>query len=254
MPEIVLQGVTKRFGAVTAIDHLTARIHDREFFVVVGPTACGKTTLLRLLAGLIRPDQGQIYFDGVLMNDVPPQARGVRMVFQGQDYALYPHLEVYHPRRWSNLSFPLKLRRERPEGIQARVERVVRRLGIPASWFARRPHELSEGQKQRVALGRATVLTPKVFLLDEPLAHLDPPSRAQARAELRRLHAELGATTVYVTHDLAEAFLLGDRVAVMREGRFVQVGTPKEIRDHPADAFVAEFVRAYEAGLRQAFG
>ncbi|MCS7240083.1 MAG: ABC transporter ATP-binding protein [Candidatus Bipolaricaulota bacterium] len=253
MPEIVLQGVTKRFGAVTAIDNLTARILDREFFVVVGPTACGKTTLLKLLAGLIRPDRGQIYFDGVLVNDIPPRQRGVRMVFQGQDYALYPHLEVYHPERWSNLSFPLRLHGERVGGIHARVQKIVQRLGIHPDWFPRKPQELSEGQKQKVALGRATVLTPKVFLLDEPLSHLDPPARAKAREEIRRLHEELGTTTVYVTHDLAEAFLVGDRVAVMRAGRFLQVATPKEIRDHPADAFVAEFVRAYREGLKRAF-
>lgn len=253
MPEIVLQGVTKRFGSVTAVEDLTARILDREFFVVVGPTGCGKTTLLKLLAGLLQPDQGKIYFDGTVVNGLPPRERGVRMVFQGQDYALYPHLEVYDPRRWSNLSFPLKLRGERASRIQARVEGVVRRLGIPPALFSRRPGELSAGQKQRVALGRAMVLPPKVFLLDEPLSHLDPPARARARQEIRRLHHELRTTTVYVTHDLAEAFLLGDRVAVMRAGKFVQVGTPKEIRDHPADAFVAEFVRAYQESLKQAF-
>lgn len=254
MPEIVLQGVTKRFGSTVVVENITVRIHHQEFFVVVGPTGCGKTTLLRLLAGLINPDRGEILFDGVRMNGVPPRERGVRMVFQGQNYALYPHLEVYNPERWSNLSFPLRLRGERTKRIQERVQRVVQRLGIHPDWFPRKPGELSEGQKQKVALGRASVLTPKVFLLDEPLAHLDPPARANAREEIRRLHAELGATTVYVTHDLAEAFLLGDRVAVMRAGKFLQVGTPKEIRDHPADAFVAEFVGAYRAGLRQAFG
>jgi ABC-type sugar transport system ATPase subunit len=254
MPEILIQGVTKRFGSTIAVDSLTARIHDREFFVVVGPTGCGKTTLLRLLAGLINPDQGEILFDGVRMNGIPPRERGVRMVFQGQDYALYPHLEVYHPQRWSNLSFPLRLQGEKVAGIRERVHRVVQRLGIESNWFPRKPRELSEGQKQKVALGRATVLVPKVFLLDEPLSHLDPPARAKAREEIRRLHAELGTTTVYVTHDLAEAFILGDRVAVMRAGKFLQVGTPKEIRDHPADAFVAEFVGAYREGLRQAFG
>jgi multiple sugar transport system ATP-binding protein len=254
MPEILIQGVTKRFGSTIAVDSLTARIHDREFFVVVGPTGCGKTTLLRLLAGLINPDQGEILFDGVRMNGIPPRERGVRMVFQGQDYALYPHLEVYHPQRWSNLSFPLRLQGEKVTRIRERVHRVVQRLGIESNWFPRKPRELSEGQKQKVALGRATVLVPKVFLLDEPLSHLDPPTRAKAREEIRRLHAELGTTTVYVTHDLAEAFILGDRVAVMRAGKFLQVGTPKEIRDHPADAFVAEFVGAYREGLRQAFG
>ncbi|MGQ9699814.1 MAG: ABC transporter ATP-binding protein [Candidatus Bipolaricaulaceae bacterium] len=254
MPEIVLQGVTKRFGSTVAVENLTVRIYHREFFVVVGPTGCGKTTFLRLLAGLINPDQGEILFDGVKMNGVPPRERGVRMVFQGQNYALYPHLEVYNAKRWSNLSFPLRLRREGTKKIEERVQRVVQRLGIDPDWFPRKPGELSEGQKQNVALGRASVLTPKVFLLDEPLVHLDPPARAKAREEIRRLHAELGTTTVYVTHDLVEAFLLGDRVAVMRAGRFLQVGTPKEIRDHPADPFVAEFVGAYRASLRQAFG
>lgn len=254
MPEIELREVTKRFGSTVAVDGLSARIATGEFFVVVGPTACGKTTLLRLVAGLLRPDRGEILFDGVRMNEVPPDRRGVRMVFQGQDYALYPHLAVYHPQRWSNLSFPLKVRKERVSRIQERVEKVTRRLGISAALFSRRPRELSEGEKQRVALGRATVLTPRVFLLDEPLSHLDPPARAKAREEIRRLHEELRATTIYVTHDLAEAFLLGDRVAVMRNGRFLQVGTPKEIRDHPADFFVAEFVRAYQEGLKRAFG
>lgn len=254
MPEIVLQGVTKRFGSTVAVEDLTTRICDHEFFVVVGPTGCGKTTLLRLLAGLINPDKGEILFDGVRMNGVPPRERGVRMVFQGQDYALYPHLDVYHADRWSNLSFPLRLQGEKAEGVRTRVQKVVQRLGIHPDWFPRKPRELSEGQKQKVALGRATVLTPKVFLLDEPLSHLDPPTRAKAREELRRLHEELGTTTVYVTHDLAEAFLLGDRVAVMCAGRFLQIGTPKEIRDHPADAFVAKFVKAYRDGLKQAFG
>ncbi len=254
MPEIVLQGVTKRFGTTVAVDGLTARICNREFFVVVGPTGCGKTTLLRLLAGLIHPDQGEIRFDGVSVRGMSPRERGVRMVFQGQDYALYPHLEVYHPERWSNLSFPLRLQGERTRRIQERVQRVVQRLGIQPAWFPRKPRELSEGEKQKVALGRATVLSPKVFLLDEPLAHLDPPARAKAREEIRRLHAELGTTTVYVTHDLAEAFILGDRVAVMCAGKFLQVGSPTELQDHPADAFVAEFVRSYREGLRQAFG
>lgn len=254
MRKVELRGLTKRFGPTVAVDGLSARILEREFFVVVGPTACGKTTLLRLVAGLLRPDQGEILFDGVRMNEVPPDRRGVRMAFQGQNYALYPHLEVYHPQRWSNISFPLKIRKapaqERAEG----AERTIRRLGIGRELFSRKPTELSEGQKQRVALGRATVVSPKVFLLDEPLSHLDPPARAKAREELRRLHGELSATTIYVTHDLAEAFLLGDRVAVMREGKFLQVGTAKEIRDHPADGFVAEFVRAYADGVRRAFG
>jgi ABC-type sugar transport system ATPase subunit len=254
MPEIVLRSLVKRFGRTVAIDDLSARVEDREFFVVVGPTACGKTTLLRLIAGLIAPDRGEIMFDGAKMNEVPPDRRGVRMVFQGQDYALFPHLAVYQKRRWSNLSFPLRLRGEDVAKVAERVEGITRRLRIGQELFPRKPRTLSEGQKQRVALGKAMVLPPKVFLLDEPLAHLDPPARAQAREELRKLHDQLGTTTLHVTHDLGEAFLLADRLAVMVEGKFVQVGSPREIREHPASAFVANFVDSYREALRRAFG
>ena len=253
MPRIELRGLVKRFGRTVAIDHLSATIGDREFFVVVGPTACGKTTLLRLIAGLIRPDKGEILFDGVVVNDLPPPARRVRMVFQGQDYALFPHLVVCDERRWSNLTFPLRLRARALGEVSERVRQVARRLRIGRELFPRRPGELSEGQKQRVAVGKAIVLPPRILLLDEPLSHLDPHARAEAREELRGLHAELGATTVYVTHDLAEAFLLADRVAVMRAGRFEQVGTPREVRDRPANAFVADFVRSYRETVRRAF-
>ncbi|MCD6320941.1 ABC transporter ATP-binding protein [Candidatus Bipolaricaulota bacterium] len=254
MPRIELRGLVKRFGRTVAVADLSAVIEDREFFVVVGPTACGKTTLLKLIAGLLKPDAGEVLFDGVCMNDVPPRERRVRMVFQGQDYALFPHLVVYDERRLSNLSFPLRIRKGSLGGIQERVRRVAERLRIGRDLFPRKPVELSEGQKQRVALGKAVVLPPQVLLLDEPLSHLDPHARAQARDEIRRLHEELGTTTVHVTHDLTEAFLLADRMAVMREGRFEQVGTPREIRDHPANTFVSEFVEAYRRSLRDAFG
>ncbi|HAF70321.1 MAG: ABC transporter related protein [Acetothermia bacterium 64_32] len=253
MPRITLKGLEKRFGNTVAVQDLSCEIEDRELFVVVGPTACGKTTLLRLIAGLLRPDRGEILFDGERMNEVPPPQRGVRMVFQGQDYALFPHLAIYRERSWSNLSFPLRLRGGTWEAIRDRVGKVTQRMGIKRELFPRKPGQLSEGQKQRVALGKAMVLPPKVLLLDEPLAHLDPPARARAREELRRLHEELGATTIHVTHDLAEAFLLADRVAVMLEGHFVQTGTPKDIRNHPKNAFVADFVRSYEDSLRRAF-
>ncbi len=253
MPTIELRRLTKRFGRTVAIRDLSATIDDGELFVVVGPTACGKTTLLRLIAGLIRPDRGEILFDGEVVNDLSPRERRVRMVFQGRDYALFPHLVVYKKQSWSNLSFPLKLHTKATREIARRVGRVVRRLGIPSEIFPRRPGELSEGQKQRVALGKALVLPPKVLLLDEPLSHLDPPARAGARREILKLHRELGTTTVYVTHDLAEAFLLADRVAVMREGRFEQVGTPREIRERPASRFVADFVSAYRESVLRAF-
>lgn len=252
MPTIELRRLTKKFGRTVAINDLSATIEGREFFVVVGPTACGKTTLLRLIAGLLRPDRGEILFDGEVVNDLPPRERRVRMVFQGRDYALFPHLVVYKKRSWSNLSFPLKLHTKAAREIARRVGRVVRRLGIPREIFPRRPGELSEGQKQRVALGKALVLPPKVLLLDEPLSHLDPPARANARREILKLHRELKTTTVYVTHDLTEAFLLADRIAVMREGRFEQVGTPREIRERPATRFVADFVSAYRESILRA--
>jgi len=253
MPRISLRNVVKRFGNQLVIARLSAEIENQELFVVVGPTGCGKTTLLRLVAGLLRPDSGEILFDGIQMNEVPPQARGVRMVFQGQDYALFPHLTIYQERHWSNLSFPLRLRGKAWDAIRERVDKVTRRMGIRSELFPRRPRDLSEGQKQRVALGKAVILPPKVLLLDEPLVHLDPPARARARVEVRRLHEELGTTTIYVTHDLAEAFLLADRLAVMQDGRFIQVGTPQEIKRRPASAFVAEFVESYRETLRRAF-
>jgi len=253
MPRIELRGLVKRFGRTVAISGLSALIEDRELFAVVGPTACGKTTLLRLIAGLIRPDEGEILFDGVVVNDLPPPARRVRMVFQGHDYALFPHLVVYHERRWSNLSFPLRLRNQGLREISRRVRRVTQRLGINRNLYPRRPGELSEGQKQRVAVGKAIVLPPQILLLDEPLSHLDPPSRAKAREEIRELHRELGTTTLYVTHDLAEAFLLADRVAVMRAGRFEQVGTPPEVLNSPANGFGTGSVGSYLDSVRRAF-
>jgi multiple sugar transport system ATP-binding protein len=186
MPEIVLRDLTKRFGTTVAINGLSARIEDKEFFVVVGPTGCGKTTLLRLIAGLVQPDRGEVLFDGIKMNEVPPERRKVRMVFQGHDYALFPHLSIYSERRWSNLSFPLRIRGEAAAAIADRVGRVTRRLGISGELFPRRPRELSEGEKQRVAIGKATVLPTQVFLLDEPISNLDPPARAGSSRSERR--------------------------------------------------------------------
>ncbi len=246
MTEILLEDLTKRFGRVVAVDRLNVRIRGGEFFAVVGPTACGKTTLLKLIAGLLKPDGGKIYFDGERVNPLGPAERGVRMVFQGESYALYPHLKVFDERRYSNLSFPLKLRRTVTSEIRRIVGGISRRLEIEEALYPRKPDELSEGQKQKVAVGRAIALPPRVLLLDEPLSNLDPQSRLRAREEIRKLHEELKVTTIYVTHDLAEAFSLADRMAVMREGSFLQVGTPREIQRYPANQFVKDFVESYK--------
>ncbi len=252
MTEISLNGLAKRFGRVIAVSGITATIRSGEFFGIVGPTGCGKTTLLRLIAGLIQPDSGEIRFDGRVVNRLPPGERRVRMVFQ--DYALYPHLRVFDERRFSNLGFPLNVRRLPYSRIKEVIGSVASRLGIGHELFPRRPRELSAGQRQKVAVGRAIALPPRVLLMDEPLSNLDPRSRLSARGAVRKLHDDLGATTVYVTHDLAEAFFLSDRIAVMRDGRFVQVGSPREIRRNPKDDFVRSFVRSFIELNRELLG
>ena len=244
MSEIVLEDLTKRFGDVTAVDRLSTTIKRREFFVVVGPTACGKTTLLRLIAGLLEPDEGRILFDGQPVTQLGAGQRGLRMVFQ--DYALYPHMKVFDEKKYSNLSFPLKLRRTETGAIKRIVNGLANRLQIKKTLYKRKPHQLSAGQKQKVAMGRALAVPPKVLLMDEPLSNLDPQSRLHARDEVRKLHDELKVTTVYVTHDLAEAFTLADRMAVMRDGAFIQTGTPQEIQKNPIDGFVESFVHSYK--------
>lgn len=251
MPEIILKELEKSYGRDKAIDKLSAKIEDSEFFVVVGPTACGKTTLLKLIAGLLKPDQGKIYFDGRTVGDLKPNERGVRMVFQ--DYALYPHLEIFNQGKYSNLSFALKIKNFSSIAIRKIVDSVAEKIGIKSNLYRRKPGQLSEGQKQKVALGKAVTLIPEVLLLDEPLSNLDPQNRLKARKEIKDLHQRLKATTIYVTHDLLEALLLGDRLAVMKEGRFIQVGPPQEIYDRPANAFIKSFIQSYETSLREAF-
>ncbi|MEM2876056.1 MAG: ABC transporter ATP-binding protein [Candidatus Bathyarchaeia archaeon] len=242
--KVTLENVTKRFWNVVAVNDVNLEVRDGEFFVLVGPNGCGKTTLLRLIAGLIKPDRGNIYFDDALVNRLKPVERGVRMVFQ--TYALYPHMKVFDEREYSNLNFALKIRKYMSDRIRNIVERVADDVGIERSLFDRKPDELSHGQRQRVAVGRAITIPPKVFLLDEPMSNLDPPSRVRVMKEIRRIHEELRTTSIYVTQNLVEAMAMADRMAVMREGAIQQVGTPEEVRKHPVNEFVADFIRYYD--------
>jgi multiple sugar transport system ATP-binding protein len=226
--------VTKRFGSSVVVDDLNLSVEDDEFVVLLGPSGCGKTTTLRMLAGLEDATVGDIYIGAERVNDIPTRRRDVAMVFQS--YALYPHMTVAE-----NIGYPLRVRKIKRSEIQERVGRVALMLEIE-SLLARRPRDLSGGERQRVALARAIVREPRVYLMDEPLSNLDAKLRVQMRGELKRLQHELGTTTVYVTHDQAEAMTLAHRVAVMRQGRLQQFDTPLNIYNHPANRFVAEFV------------
>ena len=231
---ISLQHVTKSFGNSVVVDDLSIEIEDGEFVVLLGPSGCGKTTTLRMIAGLEQMTSGDILIDGQRVNDLPPQKRDVAMVFQS--YALYPHMTVA-----DNIAYPLRVRKLPASEIAAQVRQTSAMLEIE-SLLARRPRELSGGERQRVALARAIVRHPKAFLMDEPLSNLDAKLRLQMRGELKRLQHELATTTVYVTHDQAEAMTLGHRVAVMHRGKLQQFDTPLEIYNRPANRFVGEFV------------
>ena len=219
MADIAFDGIYKLFGPVVAVEDLSLEIRDGEFLVLVGPSGCGKTTSLRMLAGFERPTYGTVSIGGQPQNKVPPQQRDLAMVFQS--YALYPHMTVY-----KNLAFGMKVRREPRAAIRPQVEEVAKLLGIEAL-LGRRPAELSGGQRQRVALGRALLRQPRAFLMDEPLSNLDAALRVQMRVELKRLHERFGITTVYVTHDQVEAMTMGDRIAIMNDGRLQQADTPR---------------------------
>jgi sn-glycerol 3-phosphate transport system ATP-binding protein len=234
---IRLEAVTKRYpNGPTAIRRVDLGIGEGEFLVLVGPSGCGKSTLLRLIAGLEVPTSGHLFIGADEVTTLPPQARDLAMVFQS--YALYPHMSVRE-----NLAYGLKVRRTDRAVVAQRVSDVARALDLE-SLLDRRPAQLSGGQRQRVALGRAMVRQPKAFLLDEPLSNLDPALRAQARAELRRLHRRLGVTIVHVTHDQEEAMTLADRVAVLRDGVIEQIGPPLDVYAQPANTFVARFIGA----------
>ncbi len=235
MAKVILKHVSKIYeNNVRAVDDFNLEIDDGEFIVIVGPSGCGKTTTLRMIAGLEDISEGELWIDNVLVNNVPPKDRDIAMVFQ--NYALYPHMSVY-----KNMAFGLKLRKVPQEEIDARVKEAAEILGLQAL-LDRKPKQLSGGQRQRVALGRAIVRKPKVFLFDEPLSNLDAKLRVQMRAEISKLHARLGVTTVYVTHDQVEAMTLGTRIVVMKDGKIQQVGSPLEVYSSPVNKFVAGFI------------
>jgi multiple sugar transport system ATP-binding protein len=245
MADVAFDGVTKVFGdGTTAVDHLTLDIPDGEFLILVGPSGSGKSTALRMLAGLEEITAGEVRIGSRVVNDVAPKDRDIAMVFQS--YALYPHMTVER-----NMGFALKMRGEPRGTIADRVGAVARKLGI-ANLLERRPRALSGGQRQRVALGRAIVRQPSAFLMDEPLSNLDAKLRVEMRAYIARLHAELGSTIVYVTHDQIEAMTMGDRVAVLRDGRLEQVGAPQVLYDRPDNLFVASFIGSPAMNLMRA--
>jgi multiple sugar transport system ATP-binding protein len=235
MAEIDLRNVTKVFpGDVVAIDDVSLRIPDGEFIALVGPSGCGKSTLLRAIAGLEEVTSGEIAIGGRDVTDLAPRHRDIAMVFQS--YALYPHMSVRQ-----NLGYGLKVRRTPKAEIRRRVEEIAELLGL-AELLERKPAQLSGGQRQRVAMGRAIAREPQAFLMDEPLSNLDAKLRVGMRASLAQLHQRLGVTTVYVTHDQVEAMTLGQRVAVMKDGRILQVDAPQALYERPRDLFVAGFI------------
>ncbi len=238
MASISIRNVIKRYGtgpkANQVIHGVNAEIADREFIVIVGPSGCGKSTLLRMVAGLEEVSDGQISIGERVVNDVEPSDRDIAMVFQ--NYALYPHMSVFE-----NMAYGLKIAKVPLEEIKTRVDKAAKILEI-GPFLQRKPRELSGGQRQRVAMGRAIVRQPKVFLFDEPLSNLDAKLRAQTRLEIQKLHAELGITSLFVTHDQVEAMTLAQRMIVMNAGRMEQIGTPEEVYQRPATTFVAGFI------------
>ena len=244
MARVTYEHVTKRFGDVIAVNDLSLEIPHNEFLVLVGPSGCGKSTALRLLAGLEEFTEGNVYIDDRLVNNVPAKDRDIAMVFQS--YALYPHMSVF-----DNMAFGLRLHKTSKEDIRRRVLDAAQILGIE-DLLKRKPGQLSGGQRQRVALGRAIVREPAVFLFDEPLSNLDAKLRVQTRAELSKLHQRLGTTFIYVTHDQVEAMTMATRIAVMKDGVLLQVGTPEELYNQPGNVFVAGFIGSPAMNLFEA--
>lgn len=234
MVTVRLENVTKRFGKVVAVDNANLEIRDKEFMALLGPSGSGKSTLLYLIAGIYKPTRGRIYFDGTDVTELPPKERNIGLVFQ--NWALYPHMRVF-----DNIAFPLELKKESKKEIRRKVTEVAKMLKID-HLLERYPYQLSGGQQQRVAIARALVKEPGVLLLDEPLSNLDALLRMNVRAELKRLQKELGITAIYVTHDQAEALAMADKIAVIKEGEILQVGTPDDVYAKPWCKFVGGFL------------
>jgi len=237
---VEIDNVVRRFGKVTAVDHVSIDITEGEYVVFLGPSGCGKTTTLRLVAGLDVPDEGEIRIDGRLVASaaskafVPPQRRNIGLVFQ--TYALWPHMNVF-----DNIAFGLDVQRRPRREVRERVAETLTYMQLDGL-AERYPHELSGGQQQRVALARMLVARPKIYLMDEPLSNLDAKLRMEMRAELQRIHQDLGCTTIYVTHDQFEAIALGSRIIVMKDGKISQDGSARDVYERPANLFVARFV------------
>jgi len=234
MPGLVLKNICKAFGSTLVLENVSLELDQGELLVLLGPSGCGKSTLLRLIAGLEELDQGEVYIGSRRVDHLRPKDRNVALVFQ--NYSLYPHMSVE-----KNLAFPLVASKEGRSRIQSRVKNIAAMLGL-ADKLKSKPAQLSGGQRQRVAVGRAIIREPSLFLLDEPLSNLDADLRARMRQEIVRIQKELRTTTIHVTHDQAEALTMGDRIAVLNEGKIAQVGTPQELYHDPTNLFVAQFV------------
>ncbi len=235
MPEVVLEKIKKVYGknvVASSIDYL--KIEDGEFFVLLGPSGCGKTTTLRIIAGLVRPTEGRVYVGGKDITDLPPEKRNITMVFQ--NFALFPHMNVY-----DNIAYGLKMRKLPKDEIERRVKDAAKLMRIE-DLLSRRIDQLSGGQQQRVGVARAIAPHPDIILFDEPLSNLDAKLREEVRFELKEVHRQIGTTSIYVTHDQAEAMVMADRIAVMNRGKIIQIGTPTEIYFKPVNLFVASFI------------
>ncbi|MCD6420428.1 MAG: ABC transporter ATP-binding protein [Synergistetes bacterium] len=234
MVKVTLQEVTKRFGKTTAVNRISVEIEKGEFIVLLGPSGCGKTTLLRCISGLEKVTEGRILFNEGDVTNLPPKDRNISMVFQ--NYAVWPHLKVK-----DNIGFPLKIKKKPTQEIETKVKWASEMLGI-TELLDRYPHQLSGGQRQRVAVARAIVMEPEVLLMDEPLSNLDALLRVKMRSEIKKLQESLKVTTIYVTHDQVEAMTMGDRIAVLKDGKLQQIGGSNEIYHKPTNLFVAGFI------------